>query len=203
MAASAAARADSASTARPRLVCSTVPVRLKTGVCEGRDCSSALAAACRATAGGVVCAGRTERDARMSASTARTQVNITWRPNFWMASTAGSLDNTASTEGRGSRSDGVRALFFGAALHPRLPVCGPCQCVERAACPRMRLPRIVQCVSDRQSRHHAQVSPRGSQSGRLIGGPAISGSCESRGLTPRQTMMEAVEINRWSMTFML
>ena len=59
---STASIAASGSSARPRLVCSTVPVQLKTGRSLGRSSAAIAAATARAMAGSVVCAASAAAD---------------------------------------------------------------------------------------------------------------------------------------------
>ncbi|MPM76654.1 hypothetical protein SDC9_123653 [bioreactor metagenome] len=92
------AMASSASWARPRLVCSTVPVRLITGRRLARPALSARRqmAASRAFSSG---SGRPcLRPSRAAASSARTQPVTSRRP--WVSIRSGSCCRTRSTAGR-------------------------------------------------------------------------------------------------------
>ncbi len=113
IAATAASIADSASSARPRLVCSTVPVRLKTGRRLGRASISSRAPALVSTASGPSAAARF---ARNSASTSRTALTTAGRPKRSTRLAAGAARITSSTEG--SRRDTAVAAFAITRPHP-------------------------------------------------------------------------------------
>src|SRR5580704_14953006 len=92
----AAAIAASAHSARPRLVCSTVPVRLNTGRGFGRCAISSRVSAAVATCSEPPGAAPL---ARAAASVSRTAVTTAERPNLDAASAATVVRNTSSTDG--------------------------------------------------------------------------------------------------------
>ena len=116
MAATAAAIATGASTARPRLVCSTVPVRLNTGMSEGRACASRVAAQFLRHSD-----GSNSNAINLEASCAlfiwftrhfpkyfRSSPRVAARPCFWIRSCAPGRAINASTGG--GRCDTSRSL---------------------------------------------------------------------------------------------
>ena len=108
-----AASACSGSGARPRLVCNTVPLRLKTGRSEGwaQACNLAVMPASRSAGSGAAPgSGAAKRAAaRRSASSARTASSTGWRPCEANSPANPGQANTWSTAGRRSPA-GIKAM---------------------------------------------------------------------------------------------
>ena len=104
IAATAALIAASASTARPRLVCSTVPVRLNSGRSPERSSQSSRASASSAKWSAPVTTAVPSRScARASANTARMASVEAARPKRCCSTMAADVLRTASTDGKSRR----------------------------------------------------------------------------------------------------
>ena len=101
IAVAAASTAASASTARPRLVCSTVPVRLNTARTLGRASSSRRPSASAAIASAAIPSPLPARAAaRVRSSAPRMAATVADRPNRSTATAAAGVFSTSSTDGK-------------------------------------------------------------------------------------------------------
>ncbi len=103
-AATSASTASSGSGARPRLVCSTVPVRLNTGRSAGRACAPAVAAIRSISSASSGTGAPSRAAARVSSSTRRTRSVTTCRPWRSTDSARAGVSSSRPTAGNRERS---------------------------------------------------------------------------------------------------